>query len=47
MNPCRLCIKKYKETPCEGLGHCAFENSFELELAEEIDEDYRPTITAV
>lgn len=49
MNPCRLCIKKYDESPCEELGHCIFENSGELpEVTEDfIRDDYRPTIELV
>ena len=27
MNPCKQCIKTYAETPCNNLGHCAFEGA--------------------
>jgi hypothetical protein len=48
LNPCRLCIKKFEESPCEDLGHCVFEDSGEWPVVEAIDVDtYRPTIELI
>lgn len=27
MNPCKICVKVYEESPCSVLKHCAFEGT--------------------